>query len=165
MAAILPPPNRIYLLRHAQAAPAASGQRDFDRPLSEKGYGDAEIIADRAADRGFKPDIVLSSTAIRCRSTADAVHRAMGPTVDIRYVDELYNASTETYLEIIDAQNAATAVMLVGHNPTIEHTLEELIGHEAYVEALPDGFPTAGLAVVDYDAGGLSWRLTEFLRD
>jgi phosphohistidine phosphatase len=161
----LPPPHRIYLLRHAQAAPATSGQRDFDRPLSEKGYADAEIIADRAADKGFKPDIVISSTAVRCRDTADAVHRAMGPSVDIRFVDALYNASTETYLEIIDAQNTANAVMLVGHNPTIEHTLEALIGHDAFVGALPEGFPTAGLVVLDYDAANLSWQLTEFLRD
>jgi phosphohistidine phosphatase len=124
MTAILPPPSRIYLLRHAEAAWAAPGQSDFDRPLNEKGYADAEIVADKAADKGYRPDLVLSSTALRCRNTADAIHRAMGSTVDIRFVDALYNASPDIYLEIIGAQGSVNSVMLVGHNPTMEQTLE-----------------------------------------
>ncbi|RWX34843.1 SixA phosphatase family protein [Rhizobium leguminosarum] len=158
----VPPPNRIYLLRHAEAGWAESGQRDFDRPLNEKGFGDAEIIADKAADKGYRPDLLISSTALRCRDTADAVYRATGLTLEVRYVDALYNATVDTYLEIIDAQDES-AVMLVGHNPTMEQTLEALIGHEAMASALPGGFPTAGLAVVDYDASGAVWRLIDFV--
>ncbi|PDT18170.1 phosphohistidine phosphatase [Rhizobium sp. J15] len=158
----LPPPNRIYLLRHAEAAWAEPGQRDFDRPLNEKGYGDAEIIADKAADKGYRPDLLISSTARRCRGTADAVHRAMGLALDIRYVDALYNATVDTYIEIVDAQDAAS-VMLVGHNPTMEQALEALIGHEAMVNALPAGFPTASLAVIDFAASVNAWRLTDFV--
>ncbi|MBB2683129.1 SixA phosphatase family protein [Rhizobium sophoriradicis] len=158
----LPPPNRIYLLRHAEAALAEPGQRDFDRPLNEKGYGDAEIIADKAADKGYRPDLLISSTALRCRDTADAVHRAVGSGLDVRYVDALYNATVDTYLEIVDAQDQA-AVMLVGHNPTMEQALEALIGPEAMVSALPGGFPTAGLAVIDFDVSVTAWRLTDFV--
>lgn len=164
MAALLPPPNRIYLLRHAEAAWAEPGQRDFDRPLNQKGFGYAEIIADRAADKGYRPDILISSTALRCRDTAEAVHRAMGETLDMRFVDTLYNASVDTYLEIIDAQDAGT-VMLVGHNPTMEQALQALIGHEAMVAALPTGFPTAGLAVIDHDESESIWRLVDFVID
>ncbi|MGG7579931.1 SixA phosphatase family protein [Rhizobium sp. Nf11,1] len=158
----LPPPNRIYFLRHAEAAWAEPGQRDFDRPLNEKGYGDAEVIADKAADKGYRPDLLISSTALRCRDTADAVHRAMGVALDVNYIDALYNATVDTYVEIVDAQDKA-AVMLIGHNPTIEQALEALIGHEAMVNALPAGFPTAGLAVVDFDASASGWRLIDFL--
>ncbi|NKK18795.1 SixA phosphatase family protein [Rhizobium leguminosarum] len=158
----LPPPNRIYLLRHANAAQAEPGQRDFDRPLNENGFGDAEIIADKAADKGYRPDLLISSTALRCRGTADAVYRAMGLTLEVRYVDALYNATVDNYLEIIDAQEEA-AVMLVGHNPTMEQALETLIGHDAMVSALPGGFPTAGLAVLDFDASATVWHLTDFL--
>ncbi|KQV81656.1 histidine phosphatase family protein [Rhizobium sp. Root1220] len=164
MAAISPPPSRIYLLRHADAAWAGPGQRDFDRPLNQKGYDDAEIIADSAADKGYRPDLVLSSTAVRCRDTANAVRRAMGETVDMRFVDELYNASPDTYLEIIDSQDVGS-VMLVGHNPTMEQTLEALIGHEAVSRALPNGFPTAGLAIIDFDGPARGWRLVDFLID
>ncbi len=164
MAANSPPPHRIYLLRHADAAWAEPGQRDFDRPLSEKGYADAEIIADRAADKGYRPELLISSTALRCRDTADAMHRAMGATVDVLFVDELYNASLDIYVEIIESQTTVDSVMLVGHNPTIEQTLEDLIGHEAMFEALPKGFPTAGLAVLDQEEAA-AWRLVDFLID
>jgi phosphohistidine phosphatase len=164
MAALLPPPNRIYLLRHAEAAWAEPGQRDFDRPLTEKGFGDAEAVADRAADKGYRPDVLLSSTAVRCRDTAEAVHRAMSETLDMRFVDTLYNASVDTYLEIIDAQDVGS-VMLVGHNPTMEQTLQALIGHEAMAASVASGFPPAGLAVVDYDASASTWRLVDFVID
>lgn len=164
MVALLPPPHRIYLLRHAQAAQAEPGQRDFDRPLSEKGFGDAEIVADRAADKGYRPDILISSTALRCRDTAEAVHRAMGETLDMRFVDTLYDASVDTYFEIIDAQDVGT-VMLVGHNPTMEQTLQALIGHKAMAASLPKGFPTGGLAVIDYVTTTAAWRLVDFVID
>ncbi len=164
MAALLPPPHRIYLLRHAEAAWAEPGQRDFDRPLNPNGFGQAEIVADRAADKGYRPDILLSSTALRCRDTAEAVHRAMGEALDMRFVDTLYNASVDTYLEIIDAQDAG-AVMLVGHNPTMEQTLSALIGHDAMVASVPSGFPPAGLAVVEYDLSASGWRLIDFVID
>jgi len=165
MAAITPPPSRIYLLRHAEAAWATPGQRDFDRPLNDKGYADAEIVADKAADKGYRPDLVVCSTAVRCRDTAEAVRRAMGATLDVRFVDELYNASADSYLEIIDAQEAVNSVMLIGHNPTMEQTLEALIGHDALCRALPGGFPTAGLAVLDYDRITARWRLVDFVID
>jgi phosphohistidine phosphatase len=162
MAATLPSPSRIYLLRHAEAVWPQPGQGDFDRDLSKKGYGDAEIVADHAADKGYRPDIILSSTARRCRETADAVHRAMGLSVDLRYVDELYNTTPDVYLEILRTQTA-TAVMLVGHNPTIEQTLETLIGHDALLRTLPNGFPAGGLTVLDFDAAAAAWKLREFL--
>ncbi len=77
----------------------------------------------------------------------------------------LYNASPDIYLEIIDAQEALSSVMLVGHNPTMEQTLEALIGHEPLSQALPTGFPAAGLAVLDYDSRLPGWRLVDFVID
>ncbi|WP_160012003.1 histidine phosphatase family protein [Rhizobium sp. 18055] len=165
MTAITPPPSRIYLLRHAEAAWPAPGLSDFERALTEKGYADAEIVAENAADKGYKPDLVLSSTALRCRQTADAIHRAMGENLDIRFVDALYNASPDIYIDIIAAQNEVTSVMLVGHNPVLEQTLEALIGHQALAQALPNGFPPSGLAVLDFNQGLNGWRLIDFMTD
>ena len=163
MNAITPLPSRIYLLRHAEASPPTDGQRDFDRPLSEKGYADAEILSGNAADKGYRPDRVLSSTALRCRQTAEAVHRAMGENLVIRFVDALYNATAETYLDIIGAQLDVGSVMLVGHNPVIEQALETLIGHQAIAQTLPNGFPPGGLAILDYNVGLNGWRLIDFM--
>ena len=166
MSIISPPPFRIYLLRHAEAAAAQSGGRDFDRPLTDRGFSDAEVVADRAADKGYQPELVLSSTALRCRQTAEAVRRAAEPSVEFRYIDSLYNGAANIYLELLASQTTASSVMLVGHNPTILQTLETLIGHDAMAKALPGGFPTAGLAVLDpaKDASA-GWVLTDFITD
>ncbi|GAC1040965.1 histidine phosphatase family protein [Rhizobium sp. No.120] len=161
MISISPPPFRIYLLRHAEALQAAPGQKDFDRPLSDNGYAAAEIVADEAADKGYKPDLVISSTALRCRQTAEAMRRVVTPSTEFRFVDELYNGSPDIYLSLIAAQTDQGSVMLVAHNPVIEMTLAALIGRDALAGALPRGFPTAGLAVVDSTPSG--WVLLDFV--
>lgn len=163
MSRIMPPPSRIYLLRHAEARQAAPGQKDFDRPLSEKGYATAEIVADEAVDKGYRPDLIISSTALRCRQTTEALQRVVSPATEFRFVDAIYNGGLDVYLSLIASQTDQQSIMLVAHNPTIEQTLEALIGHEAMVRALPRGYPTAGLAVVDATPSG--WLLTDFITE
>jgi phosphohistidine phosphatase len=164
------PPSRIYLLRHAKSGWAEPGQPDFDRTLDAQGYAEAEIVADKAADRGYRPDLVISSTAMRCRQTAAAIRRAISETIEPVFVDELYNGSLGTYSEILSAQRDAPSVMLIGHNPTLQELLRDLVGVEAMAAAIPSGFPTAGLAVLDYrgsaegSASGSAWALTDFLQ-
>jgi phosphohistidine phosphatase len=169
MTIILPPPFRIYLLRHAEAAAAQSGGRDFDRPLNDNGFAEAEIVADKAADKGYRPELVISSTAARCRQTAEAIRRTVDPSVEFRYVDEIYNGTRETYLALLAAQTMVKSVMLIGHNPNILQALEALIGRNKLAKALPKGFPTGGLAVLDplKDPGekGRSWVLADFVTD
>ncbi|KDR90590.1 phosphohistidine phosphatase [Agrobacterium sp. TS43] len=135
--------------------------------MNESGFAEAEVIADLAADRHYRPDLLLSSTAARCRQTTQAWQRAFNEGIDIFYVDEMYNARSETYLSLIAAQAQAQSVMLVGHNPTMEATLEAMIGEDLLHAALPAGFPTSGLAVLDHDEnaanGKNSWRLVDFL--
>lgn len=169
MTFIAPPPSRIYLLRHADATPAAPGQRDFDRALSDKGFAQAELVADRAADKGYRPDLLISSTALRTRQTTEAFRRALNSGAEIRYVDALYSGPESTYLEILAAQGDFESIALVGHNPFISQSLETLIGHGAIQKALPNGYPTSGLAVLDAvqgdDGAATGWVLTDFIHE
>eukprot|EP00913_Durusdinium_trenchii_P008269 g7766.t1 len=158
-----PPPFRIYLMRHARAGWAAPGEKDFDRALDGRGFAEAEWVADRAADRGYAPDCVISSTAARCRQTAEALRKAIDETLEILFVDELYNGTAETYATVIAAQAQSRSVMLVGHNPTMEELLAQLIGDAACRASMPDGYPTAGIAVLDHrhrDGGDADWNPT-----
>ncbi len=154
-------PKRIYLLRHAKSGWAEPGGRDFDRSLSDAGFAEAELLAETAADRNYRPDLVIASTAKRCRQTADALKRVFSGLVDFRYVDELYNAPAETYLEILTSTPDVPALMLVGHNPAIEEVFANLCGNDVVARTVPEGYPTAGLAVID--AAEESWRLHDFL--
>lgn len=165
MASIDPPPFRIFLLRHAKAVRGDPGERDFDRGLDSQGYAEAELVASKAADRGYLPDIMISSTAVRCRQTADAVRRAVDETLEPMFVDDLYNGSVDIYLDILSSQRDSRAVMLIGHNPVIEQTLAALVGSSPLSSAIPMGYPTAGLAVLDHaGTGKAGWTLSEFLQ-
>lgn len=158
-------PSRIYLLRHARSAWAQPGERDFDRPLDEEGFAEAEIVADKAADLRYRPVRIVSSTALRCRQTAEAMHRALNHDLELLFADELYNASYDVYLEMIASTADAESLMFIGHNPTIEEVLERLGGGGPTAAAIPAGYPTAGLAVLDRPEGsdGRYWDLVDFL--
>ena len=162
---VAPLPNRIYLLRHAKSGWALPGQKDFDRTLNAQGSDEAARLADLAANRGYRPELVISSTAARCRQTADAIRCVFPVGVEFRFADSLYNSVADAYLELLKTQSSAASVMLVGHNPAIEETLEILIGSEATRAALADGYPTAGLAVLELlsSANDNSCALADFL--
>jgi phosphohistidine phosphatase len=167
MSSIEPPPHRIYLLRHGKSGWAEPGQQDFDRTLDPQGFAETELVAARAADLNYRPDILISSTAVRCRQTADAIRRAMDEEMEPQFVDELYNGALSAYLDILASQQGSGSAMLVGHNPTMEQVLIELIGQEATEKAISGGFPPAGLAVLDHagspDGDKPAWTLTDFL--
>ncbi|TWD57985.1 phosphohistidine phosphatase [Agrobacterium vitis] len=161
--------SRIYLLRHAESGWPENGQKDFDRTLSDAGYAQAEVVMDQAADRNYRPDLVLCSTAVRCRQTAEAVRRTLcAEDIPLRYIDQLYNGSLEIYLEILSATDTASSVMLIGHNPTISETLETLVGADQVAAVIAQGYPPCGLAVLDRNMDGatnkLEWRVIDFLQ-
>lgn len=162
-----PPPSRLFLMRHAQSGWALPGQTDFDRTLDSVGVNEASLIANKAANLGYRPDIILSSTARRCRETADAFLNAFVERPEIRYFDDLYNAPPMAYFEAIGAVASHGSVMVLGHNPAMEEIIETLAGARAAAEALPDGYPTAGFGVLSHagrSAGNDLWTLTDFLR-
>lgn len=159
------PLTRVYLLRHARSAWAQPGERDFDRPLDDEGYAEAEIVAEKALDRGYRPARVISSTALRCRQTAEAIRRALDQDLELLFIDELYNAPLDVYLDMIASSTEAESMMFIGHNPTIEEVFEKLAGADTTAAAIPTGYPTAGLAVLERPAASHErhWTLTDFL--
>jgi phosphohistidine phosphatase len=167
MIIVEPPPSRIYLMRHARSGWPEPGARDFDRTLDDHGYGEAEVVASLAADKRYRPDLLISSTAVRCRETADAMHRAFGGECEMLMIDELYNGPLDAYLAVLSTQNNMQSVMLIGHNPTMEELLEAMIGSDRMAAVIPSGYPTAGLAVLDHggpvSAAAGNWSLRDFL--
>jgi phosphohistidine phosphatase len=151
MSAAPAPVFRLFLLRHAKAAWALPGQKDFDRTLDDAGFSGAEIVADLAADHGFTPDLILCSTAVRCRQTAEAFRRAIEEDLDISYIDALYAGAADVYRNIIAGQDVAS-LMIVGHNPVIEEIFRESLGEQAAYDAIPAGYPAGALAVIDFQS-------------
>tara|TARA_R110002020_G_scaffold34066_17_gene103599 strand:+ start:10685 stop:11221 length:537 start_codon:yes stop_codon:yes gene_type:complete len=145
---------RVFLVRHAHAGWAAPGIRDFDRPLDDRGHEEAARLATTMAVNGFEPDLVFCSNARRCVETLAVLRTGKrGGVPRIEHSDALYAAGHEAYLDLIGsiADETIRSVMIVGHNPMIEDTGEALVhaNPAAYLQAIGDGFPTAGLLIAD----------------
>ncbi|MGZ2440896.1 phosphohistidine phosphatase [Sinorhizobium medicae] len=155
------PAFRLLLLRHARSGWALPGQRDFERALDDVGFAEAELTAQSAADHGFRPDLILCSTAVRCRQTAEPLYRALGEDIDIRYLDPLYTGPASVYADLVAANaSRSSSLMLIGHNPMMEELFHRVLGEERAEAALAGGYPPAALAVIDFTAkpgAGTGW--------
>lgn len=142
----------LLLLRHAKAAWASPGMSDFDRPLDATGKLEAEAIGRQMRDRGFLPDLVLCSPAVRTRQTLEGLGR-LAESARLLHSGRLYSGDAGDYLDEIRAAGEASAVLLVGHNPMMEDVAAALAGDGdgAARHALASGFPTGGLAVLHFD--------------
>ncbi len=73
----------------------------------------------RLAKRGVKPDLLVSSPALRALTTAQLIAEEIGyKRKDIVVDDRLYASSSDGLLAVIRAlDKKLDRVMLVGHNP------------------------------------------------
>ena len=135
----------LLILRHAKSSWSHPGLSDHDRPLNQRGFRDAPRMGRLLARRGLTPDLILTSTAERARTTAEHVAETSRFTGDFEEVATLYGAAPQTYLEVVrSTAGAHDHVMVVGHNPGIQRLISWFAGHEERV-------PTATLAHVELD--------------
>jgi phosphohistidine phosphatase len=149
---------QLYLLRHADAGdPGAWRGDDAARPLSDKGYAQAERLALHLSLLGFETDAILSSPRVRALQTAEIVASALGADVMVeeRLADSL---SLDGVAAILRDAGDASRPVLVGHDPDFSDVLSTLVdarlemkkGALARID-LPDGLRPGG--------GRLRWLL------
>lgn len=143
---------RLYLLRHAEAAPVMVGGRDIDRPLSDRGRQDAEKLGISMREAGSMPASVLSSSAVRARETWEKVASRLASTpIETCYAPELYRGDAEDYRILIATAAVEEGLLVVGHNPMIhELALVLLRADDQARSAISGGFLPGALAVLDF---------------
>jgi len=132
--------RRLTLVRHANAEQDAD-VRDFERPLSKKGLGEANDVARRFQERGLIPDLILTSAAVRTRETAETFAKVLGvPARLLQADDSLYLAEGEHIIGAIRSVGPRVGHLLViGHNPGISAAAIALAP-----EAVKNDLPTCG---------------------
>jgi len=70
--------KQLLLIRHAKSSWTNIGQEDFERPLNERGIRDAPLMAKKLIEKNYKPDALISSTAVRALETATFFAEVMG---------------------------------------------------------------------------------------
>jgi phosphohistidine phosphatase len=140
----------LLVFRHAKSSRKDDALDDHDRPLNKRGHQTAPRMGQWIAQQHAVPELILSSTAKRAKSTTKKAAKAMGYEGDIRYDKSLYLAPPNAYLDAIRTYATAQArVMVVGHNPGLEQLMQTLTGTAKTL-------PTAALAEIRLDIE--SWQ-------
>ncbi|CAN7327550.1 histidine phosphatase family protein [Pararhizobium sp. LjRoot255] len=150
------PKRRLILLRHAKSA-WPDGVADRERPLAERGRKAAHVIGAYMAREKLIPDLALVSPARRAQETWKVVRKTLSGKVDEREAPDIYEVSAERIIDEIRAVGSdIRTLLIVGHNPGMEKAASLLVtdGDADAVDRMEDKFPTAGLAVIDFDVDG-----------
>jgi phosphohistidine phosphatase len=141
--------SRIFLLRHAKAASALPGQRDFDRPLDNHGLGTARTLGITLMANGLQPDLIICSPAKRTRETLATIAEYFAFEVETRFDAALFTDEWPSYLSALQTADDAQNVMIIGHNPAIEETALQLAnnGNRDALKALYSGFAPCSLGI------------------
>lgn len=160
----------LLVLRHGKSDWKSSFDTDHDRPLAKRGLLAARRMGHFLAGVKGTPERVLSSTAVRARTTAELAHQAGDWRCPIDLFDSLYGATVETVVNLLRSQvDVYSRLLIVGHQPTLSETIAALTGGQQV------RFPTAALAeiLLEIDAwsrltpgdGRLSWLVHPRLLD
>jgi phosphohistidine phosphatase len=131
----------LLILRHAKSSWKDPDLPDHDRPLNKRGKREAPLMGKLLRDEDLKPDLIISSTAVRAKKTAELVSKACKYKGEISLNQLLYGAEPAAYYKILEGlSDKHKAVLLVGHSPTVEETIEMITNSSDVI------MPTCALA-------------------
>ena len=136
----------LVLIRHAKSSWDDPQVDDHDRPLNEHGLRNAPEMGKRIRECGVSLDALISSTAMRARTTAEIIAGSINwPIKRISFDSNLYHASaTELQNYVGSLSNDFSGVALFGHNPGMTSLTANLWG-------LPiDNIPTCGMVRLEF---------------
>lgn len=141
--------KKVYLIRHAKSSWKDLALEDFERPLNKRGKSDAPLMGDKLHDKKVVPDTILSSPALRAKTTAKTMAKKIGFEKEIVYKKDIYEASAMTLHKILTKiADKKSIVFLFGHNPS----LNELSEHYIHFN---ENIPTCAVVEIVFDCN--SW--------
>jgi len=118
----------LYLIRHAKSDWSDGDLSDFERGLKKRGQRDLETMSSYLSLQGLKPDLILSSLALRAQITAVELGEKIGYGGRIHYMEELYSSRPEILMNVLTLQDDSyDSIFLVGHNPELTEFANFLI--------------------------------------
>lgn len=108
----------LLLMRHAKSDWSAEYAADHDRPLNDRGVRSARTMGTVLADDAIAPNLVITSTAVRARDTAQLAAKAGSWDCDIVLEPRLYGSGVDVVMQVAAEAPLVERLMLVGHQPT-----------------------------------------------
>jgi phosphohistidine phosphatase len=154
----------VYFVRHAKSSWADPSLKDFDRPLNKRGLRDAPFMGKLMNAKAGPADLLLSSPAVRARTTAEYFAHALGiDKENITLEAGIYEAFPAELINILQKlDDELQTVMLFGHNPALT-SIANLFSEEPIANVPTCGVFKVEATVARWEAFNESvGRLTEF---
>lgn len=148
--------KKLFLIRHAKSSWKEHGTSDHERPLNERGLKDAPHMAKLLKKTKVKPDLILTSDALRAKTTAEIFAEIFNyPKEEILVDPDLYLASQHNFLKQINLlEDTIECCFLFSHNPGISEFVYFLAG-EGRID-----MPTCAVCGIEFDVD--SWRQIKY---
>lgn len=136
----------LILVRHAKSD-WPEDTEDFDRPLADSGFTEAQRMAEHLKSSGVKIDRMVTSPALRALSTCEIFNQ--GYQAEMEMDKKLYNANENNFESVIySLPDEVESVAVFSHNNGISN----------FANSIYDGifsFPTCG--VVGFEVDCKTW--------
>ena len=143
--------KKILFTRHAKSSNSISSNRDHDRELNPRGVQDAEDMGKRLFKNNIFPDLYITSSAKRAKSTCEIVKRELKNDSEIIIDKRIYYNGIKGVLDnIYSVNNNIKFIAMFGHNPTFEGIYNAIQGSRH------DKFPTCGMLLCNFDVD--NWK-------
>ena len=145
--------KQLFVIRHAKSDWGDFSLKDFDRPLNPRGHKNAPEMAERFVAKGLKPNIIVSSPALRALTTAKYFAASWKMDTEQLYTNSsIYEADTKALLRVINGFNDDfNSIALFGHNPGLTNLLNYLTDGQIA------NMPTCSTAVIEFPFD--EWKL------
>lgn len=138
--------KKLFIIRHAKSSWKDLNLSDFDRPLNKRGKSNAPLMASRLKEKGVLPDIILSSPALRAKSTALKIAKKLNYTQKILFDQKLYDSDISALDSILkNLDKKANIVFIFGHNPELNMLAQHYVGFY-------ENIPTCGIIEIEFNS-------------
>ena len=150
---------RITLIRHGKTEIPSREKHDFDRSLILRGQQNSSAVGAFLKEHKMLPQLVLVSPAARTRETYEFMKHHWPDDIAVKFIDELYEASAETLLDVIFSNSGDQSnVAVIGHNPSLVILLNHMLAdnyHAAFNGRVTEHdlsyFPTCCFADIGFE--------------
>jgi phosphohistidine phosphatase SixA len=156
--------RRLIVMRHAKSSWNSAALTDHERPLNQRGRGDAPRVGAALVELGWVPDLVLSSDAQRTRETLAGMNESFPGEISATFLPSFYHSGVSAVREEVPTVDQAVGcLMVLGHNPGWEDLVQSLSGERVMMKTATAALLTRDLAAWQsaFDSG--SWNLEKVI--